>query len=161
MSFGKNIQDLRKQKNVTQEDLAHELGVTPAAVSKWENNYTLPDIYMLCALADYFGVSTDKLLGRVREGRYAAIATEDSALRTDVEALAKQWGYTSLYLCTDTQSAMEYANSDNRISLLLICCEDARFNQEDLDIRDGVQTIVSLGGSRNEILHRIEMMLRE
>ena len=37
MNFGKTILDLRKQKNVTQEELAAELGVTAAAVSKWEN----------------------------------------------------------------------------------------------------------------------------
>ena len=44
MNLGKTILDLRKQKNVTQEDLAAELGVTAAAVSKWENGYTLPDV---------------------------------------------------------------------------------------------------------------------
>ena len=37
MNFGKTILDLRKQKNVTQEELAAELGGTAAAVSKWEN----------------------------------------------------------------------------------------------------------------------------
>ena len=59
MNLGKNICDLRKSKNVTQEELAAELGVTAAAVSKWENGYTLPDILMLCALADFFQVTTD------------------------------------------------------------------------------------------------------
>lgn len=37
MNFGKTIYDLRKQKNITQEELAAELGVTATAVSKWEN----------------------------------------------------------------------------------------------------------------------------
>ncbi len=37
MNFGKTILELRKQKNVTQEELAAELGVTAAAVSKWEH----------------------------------------------------------------------------------------------------------------------------
>ena len=64
MNFGKTISELRKNKNVTQEEMAAQLGVTAAAVSKWENDYTLPDILMLCALADYFQVTTDELLGR-------------------------------------------------------------------------------------------------
>ena len=63
MNLGKMILELRKKKNVTQEELAAELGVTAAAVSKWEKGYTLPDILMLCALADYFTVTTDELLG--------------------------------------------------------------------------------------------------
>ena len=41
MNLGRNILELRKQKNVTQEELAAELGVTAAAVSKWENGDSL------------------------------------------------------------------------------------------------------------------------
>ena len=64
MNIGTMIFTLRKEKNITQEHLAAELGVTAAAVSKWEKGYTLPDILMLCALADFFEVTTDELLGR-------------------------------------------------------------------------------------------------
>ena len=52
MNLGKTILEFRRKNNVTQEDLAAELGVTAAAVSKWENGYTLPDVMRLCALAD-------------------------------------------------------------------------------------------------------------
>ena len=65
MNFGKTILELRKQKNITQEELAAELGVTAAAVSKWENNYSLPDILMLCALADFFQVCTGSQISLV------------------------------------------------------------------------------------------------
>ena len=54
MELGTKIQTLRKEHNITQETLAAEMGVTVGAVSKWENNLTLPDILMLCSLADYF-----------------------------------------------------------------------------------------------------------
>ena len=60
MNLGKTILEFRRKNNVTQEDLAAELGVTAAADSTWENGYTLPDVMMLCALADYFHVSTDE-----------------------------------------------------------------------------------------------------
>ena len=88
MNLGKNIYDLRKSKNVTQEELAAELGVTAAAVSKWENGYTLPDILMLCALADFFEVTTDELLGRSREWKYAVIAAENEILGNRIAALS-------------------------------------------------------------------------
>ena len=89
MKLGKNIYDLRKQKNITQEDLAAELGVTAAAVSKWENGYTLPDILMLCALADYFQVTTDELLGRTKEWKYAVIAAQTNELGQQIASLMK------------------------------------------------------------------------
>ena len=64
ISISKVIYALRKSKKLTQEQLAAEIGVSPAAVSKWENAYSIPDISMICILADYFEVSTDELLGR-------------------------------------------------------------------------------------------------
>ena len=60
-SIGKTIQCLRKAKGVTQEKMAQQIGVTFQAISKWENDYTLPDIMMLPSIADYFGVSIDDL----------------------------------------------------------------------------------------------------
>ena len=84
MNIGKNILDLRKQKNITQEDLAAHLGVTATAVSKWENNYTLPDILMLCALADYFDVTTDDLLGRTAMVKEAVVVAESEKLAESI-----------------------------------------------------------------------------
>jgi transcriptional regulator with XRE-family HTH domain len=80
MNIGRKILELRKQINITQEELASELGVTAAAVSKWENNYTLPDILMLGALADFFNVTTDELLDRNRQTQYAVIVANEIPL---------------------------------------------------------------------------------
>ncbi|QUI22026.1 methyltransferase domain-containing protein [Vallitalea pronyensis] len=57
------ITQLRKEKGITQGELADYLGITYQAVSKWENGTTLPDISLLPALASYFQVSVDQLLG--------------------------------------------------------------------------------------------------
>ena len=62
MNVGNNIALLRKQRNITQDELAGELGVSPQAVSKWENNSSCPDVSLLTVIADYFSVSTDDLL---------------------------------------------------------------------------------------------------
>lgn len=62
MNIGNNIAALRKQKGITQEELANELGVSAQAVSKWENNSSCPDVSLLTDIADYFGVSVDSLL---------------------------------------------------------------------------------------------------
>lgn len=57
------INELRRQKNVSQQVLAEALGVTFQTVSKWENRTTMPDITMLPVISGYFGVSVDQLLG--------------------------------------------------------------------------------------------------
>ena len=63
-TMGKRISDLRKQKGMTQEQLAQTVGVTAQAVSKWENDLSCPDISILSQLAEALGVTTDELLGR-------------------------------------------------------------------------------------------------
>ena len=61
IKIGEKIKLLRKQKDISQEVLAQYLGVSFQAVSKWENETTMPDITMIPVLASFFGVSTDEL----------------------------------------------------------------------------------------------------
>ena len=62
MTLGKRIAALRKEKEMKQDTLAEALGVSPQAVSKWENDQTCPDISLLPKLAELLGVSVDALL---------------------------------------------------------------------------------------------------
>lgn len=64
--FATTLQTLRKKRGVTQEQLAAYLGVSPQAVSKWENG-SFPDGDLLPRIADYFEVSIDYLYGRDTE----------------------------------------------------------------------------------------------
>lgn len=60
---GRTIRRLRKERGLTQEELAEQLGVTAQAVSKWENETGMPDISQIVPLAGVFGVSTDVIFG--------------------------------------------------------------------------------------------------
>ena len=62
MAIGKNIKRLRMNAGMTQEQLAERLNISGQAVSKWENDSALPDITLLPALADCFGVTIDELM---------------------------------------------------------------------------------------------------
>lgn len=62
MTLGNKIGELRKQKGITQEDLAEQMGVTAQAVSKWENDQSCPDILLLPQLARFFKTTVDELL---------------------------------------------------------------------------------------------------
>jgi len=63
MKIHEQITFLRKQKGITQEELAQVLCVTNQSVSKWEAGICCPDIQLLPELAKYFNVSVDELLG--------------------------------------------------------------------------------------------------
>ena len=57
-----SIKDLRKKKNMTQDELADKLNVTRQAVSNWENGKTQPDIETLTQLAEVFDVSVERII---------------------------------------------------------------------------------------------------
>lgn len=62
-SLSSNISKLRKASFMTQEQLAEALGVTFAAVSKWERGVATPELNLILHMADLFGVSLDALIG--------------------------------------------------------------------------------------------------
>lgn len=62
MEFHEKLQELRKQKNITQEELAESLFVSRTAVSKWESGRGYPNIESLKALSRFYSVSIDELL---------------------------------------------------------------------------------------------------
>lgn len=74
--LGSNIMRLRKENDLTQEQLANGLGITYQAVSKWETGVSSPDISMLPLLADVFEVSIDELFGRGEPAPASAPAAE-------------------------------------------------------------------------------------
>ncbi len=61
--IGKKIKQMRRERDLTQDELAAHLGISFQSVSKWERGDGYPDITMLPALANYFNVSVDELLG--------------------------------------------------------------------------------------------------
>ena len=63
MNIGINIYALRKEKKITQAQLAEKLGVSDQAISKWENDQCAPDVSLFPIIAEFFGVSIDRLFG--------------------------------------------------------------------------------------------------
>lgn len=76
---GIRIKDLRKERNITQSDLAKILNVTQDSISLWEKNKRVPDTQYIIQLADYFEVSTDYLLGRSDDFGNVTVTTASSS----------------------------------------------------------------------------------
>lgn len=105
--IGEKIYKLRKEKGITQEQLANALGVSAAAVSKWETGNTYPDITLLPSLARYFDTSIDELLSFTKE-----ISNEDVLIiEQEFENIFENEGINKAidYL---EKNIKEYPNSD-------------------------------------------------
>lgn len=95
IKVGRNIAKIRRQNNLTQEKVAEVLQISAAAVSKWENGHTLPDITLLPELAKIFDCTIDHILLAERERKESSEMTNktDQKRTTNVDpnfALADQ-----------------------------------------------------------------------
>ena len=63
LNIGETIKRLRKERAITQEEFAEVLGVSCQSVSRWENDNCYPDIELIPTIAEFFGISTDRLMG--------------------------------------------------------------------------------------------------
>lgn len=87
---GKQIAFLRKQKDMTQEELAEKLGITAQAISKWENGHTLPETILLPLLAELFNSTIDAIL--------MPFAARDVAFKNFVHANCCKYGDLAVQL---------------------------------------------------------------
>ena len=74
--LGNILKKLRKEKGITQEELGKILGVTTSMVGMYETNARKPSYEVLLKMADYFGVSTDYLLGKSSDQKEGEMETE-------------------------------------------------------------------------------------
>lgn len=76
MSFGENLKQRRREKNLTQEQLAEKFQVTRQTVSKWELDQAMPEVGKLVEIAEYFEISLDEILLGQKHDREAEILEE-------------------------------------------------------------------------------------
>ena len=75
--LNEKLRELRRKKDITQEELANRFGISPQAVSKWERGEGFPDITLLPELAQYFDVTIDELMGMEEERMRAKLDAYD------------------------------------------------------------------------------------
>ena len=81
--IGQFLRECRKEKGITQEQLAEMLGVTNRSVSRWENGSNLPDLDILIEMADYYDVELTKRMHLLFIGGFVAAVTYMILLFTD------------------------------------------------------------------------------
>lgn len=103
--LSENLRNLRVSHKLTQEQLAEALGVSPQAVSRWENGAALPDISFLPIIANFYEVTSDYLLGidvTTKKARIKEIINKDVSLRSS--------GKTKESIAFLREKAKEYPN---------------------------------------------------
>ncbi len=89
LKFGKFIKELRKEKNMTQKELAEKLYLTDKAISKWERGLSFPDITILNSISEIFDVSVTEILHGERGEKEKKIDIE-KVIQETIESITKK-----------------------------------------------------------------------
>lgn len=137
MSIGTNIYTLRKAKKLTQAQLAEKLGVSEQAISKWENEQCAPDVSLFPVIADFFGVSIDRLFGY-----------HQNSYEEEVKAILKaadDSGGTYHEIAILTEGLERYPNSpDLKTTLAFSLSMVNRMSEDENERRQAVEKAVKL-----------------
>ena len=109
-TLGEMISSLRKEKNMTQNDLAEKMNVTDKAVSKWERNLSCPDVNSIPKLAEILGVSVEELLNAQTE--------QDNSKLEDIINIALIGVSLAMGICIIVTSILKQIDLNNAITML-------------------------------------------
>ena len=131
--IGKFIANLRKEKNMTQQELAKKLGVTDRAISKWENGRGLPDYSLLQDLCDTLSISINELFSGEK------ISKEDYKTKAE-ENMSK--------LINDNYSEKKKINWIIAISIAVVVADKNRFSN-----------ILQIGDVAAQVKHAVKSVM--
>ena len=126
LTLAENIRSWRKQRKMTQEQLADALGVTVGAVYKWESGLSVPELNLIVEMADFFDISVDALLGyqmkdnrldSIAERLYAYCRTLDPAALAEAEKALGRYphSFRIVYTCADIYLSYGGSSHDPRL----------------------------------------------
>ena len=124
-TFGQRFTRLRKEKGLTQEDIALKVNISTQAVSKWENDISMPDIAILGDLADILAISIDELLGKTKQT--VSLSTNENKdinkMALKIKMLSSDGGKVNINLpiplikaCIETGMQLPLVNSNTKLS---------------------------------------------
>lgn len=160
MSIGTNIYTLRKNKKITQGQLAEKLGVSEQAVSKWENNVCAPDVSLFPVIAEFFGVSIDRLFGYHRQSYEDEVKAIEKAADDSMDT------YKEIEIISDGLS--RYPNSARLKTYLAFSLSMVnRMSKDEKEKKEAVEKAIKLctevvdtSGDTKEIDNALTMLMR-
>ncbi len=172
ITLAENVRKLRKERRLTQEQLAEVLGVTTGAVYKWESGMSVPDISLIMEMADFFDTSVDVLLGyKSKDNRLEAamsrmndlIRTRDPKALAEAEKIRKKFpnDFEAIRCCAAVYSFYGVGNGNEENSRrALELLEQARLLiSQNTDPRTSEDTILGDMAMIHEMLHEPDKAL--
>lgn len=153
MKIGEVIRKYRKEKGLTQEEMAGRLGVSAPAVNKWENNVSLPDVSLLAPIARLLEITTDTLLSYKDE----LTDTELNQRAEEFVRLAQAEGFDNAWSWAQKQ-IQEYPNSETLIMLMVQMMDGYRMI---LGVKDAEQYTQRLYELYDRLLHSQNVEIRQ
>ena len=155
VSLSERLKTLRKAKDMTQEQLAEYMGISPQAVSRWETGATSPDISALPQLADLFSISIDELLGYDDVERQKEISSVINAAEAQINKNITEKPITEL-----RKALNKYPNNDKLLTCLMYALYAAsendalclKYDPEIISIYNRIQKYSTDNYCRNETL---------
>ena len=131
-TFGQMISSLRKEKGMTQLELAEKMGVTDKAVSKWERDLSFPDVNSIPKLAEIFAISIDELMQTKDSTKKKTDSAEVSEiLDIALKGIALAMGIAVVVLLFLNQ--IETKNAVSMLGIGLVCLALSQFSNKNKD----------------------------
>ena len=167
MTTGRILTELRKEKEIGQKELAVYLNVSVGTVSNYENDVHSPDLSTLCKLADFFGVTTDYLLGRTVQRNFTAdpfeAAEKEVVINTEKGSMINKINRSLLMNTTsviyDLLAKIGNKHLTNAVSNYLMSAEYVIFRTIYNSEKNNSQTMFSLDKNRYRNLTDASMIL--
>lgn len=159
-TMGQIIKRLRKERSLTQEELAEQLGISAPAVSKWENNTAMPDISQIVPLANLFGVTTDVLFGTYGiEHEGEVISRLEEIYEIYDSCKQGEEGTTALIILEKYRDAIHTYPNNPTLLLEASAFGTMILQNNESELKDiiGDNGIISLS---NEIIHWAELVVK-
>lgn len=164
MSFGSNLENLRKQKGWSQDKLADKLHISRQAISKWENGTSKPDIDNVKSISNIFSIGIDELLDNELPDRAAKLDVEKEEKKENVIQVIKYMiiAVVLIYLIsvigkfisllTIVNGIQKYANLDNYHYVITTYDENGLSEKEECWFKDGISKTNNISYENNEII---------
>lgn len=128
VNLGDRYRDLRKDRKLTQDDLAQYLGLTRSAINTWEQGLSIPSVNMIISLSQFYGVTTDYLLG-LDNADLVDISKLSSEDRVMVHDLVKRLSIPTKKMKKETEVIKELSNNGRVMRGLRVTTE--KVDEED------------------------------
>ncbi len=159
-NIGQIITRLRKERNLTQEELAEQLNISAPAVPKWENGTSMPDITQVVPLANLFGVPTDVLFGVYGTNVQAEVeAALDEIFRMQENVLPEEQAGVGIKILEKYREASKRFPNNSLILCNAICFAGMLMDNE----REELKNIIGEDGLddlKNERIRWAELVIK-